>query len=258
VGTVEVDRSNAGVSTIWLSNPGRMNALSNAMLAGICDEMTRLAGDGDCRAIVFRGRDKVFCAGRDLREARAMQSAGLDEIDRMFRLLKRTNELVYFSPHPVISVVERIALGLGNMLACWSDIVLAETTAMFGFPEIHLGVTPYGAVPTMLNTMSQKVVMDLLLTGRQIDAREALRLGIISRAVSTAELEASLDEVLQYICRGNAAAITKSKQFVRRCETLSYEQGMAAAHDSVVLGFTAAERTEGVTAFLERRNADLN
>ena len=95
----------------------------------------------------------------------------------------------------MVSVIEKYAFGIATMLASWSDIALADEGAQFGYPEVQHGITPYGAVPTMLNTMSQKAMLDLLLTGRRIGAAEAVRLSIITRAVAADRLEAERDQV---------------------------------------------------------------
>src|SRR5262249_55217410 len=135
----------------------------------------------------------------------------------------------------------------------WSDIALAEDGALLGYPEVQHGITPYGAIPTMLNTMSQKAMLDLLLTGRKVSAGEALRMGILSRVVPAGELSKELDGVLDDIFRGSAAAIRKSKQFVRECETLTYRQGIAAAADKHILGIGMPEMREGVAAFVDKK-----
>jgi enoyl-CoA hydratase/carnithine racemase len=170
--------------------------------------------------------------------------------------MRKMNEVIYGSPQPVVSVIERYALGIATMLVSWSDIALAEDGALFGYPEVHHGITPYGAVPTMLNTMSQKAMLDLLLTGRKISAAEALRMGIVSRVVPARQLQAELDTVIEDILRGSAAAIRKSKQFVRECETLAYGQGIAAATDKHILGVGMPEMREGIAAFLDKQKAN--
>jgi enoyl-CoA hydratase/carnithine racemase len=256
VNKVEVERDDRGVATIWLSNPKHLNALSNAMVIGLCEEMPRLAEDSTCRAIVLRGRDGVFCAGRELRDVKALQSAEPDAVRAIYEHMQRMNEVIYYSPHPVISVVEKYAFGIATMIVSWTDIALAEDGAMFGYPEVQHGITPYGAVPTMLNMMNQKAMMDLLLTGRKTNADEAMRLGIITRSVPADRLMAELDAVLENIFRGSAAAICKSKQFVRQCETLTYQQGMTVATDKHILGIGEPEMRQGVTAFIEKRGAN--
>jgi enoyl-CoA hydratase/carnithine racemase len=255
VSEIQVERSNQGVATVWLNNPRHLNALSDAMVIGLCEELPRLADDGTCRAIVLRGRGGVFCAGRELRDVKALQSGERDAVERMYGYMQKMNEVIYYSPHPVISVIEKYAFGIATMLVTWSDIALAEDGAMLGYPEVHHGITPYGAVPTMLNTMNQKAMLDLLLTGRKISAAEAVRLGILTRAVPVDHLAGELDDVLQHIFRGSAAAIRRSKQFVRECETLTYQQGIAAATEQSVLGVGAPEMRKGIDAFLDKQKA---
>jgi len=255
VSEIQVERSNRGVATVWLNNPKHLNALSNSMIIGLCEELPRLADDGSCRAIVMRGRGGVFCAGRELGDLKALQSAGPDEVARMYAYMQKMNEVIYYSPHPVISIVEKYALGIATMLVSWSDIALAEEGAMLGYPEVHHGITPYGAVPTMLSMMNQKAMLDLLLTGRKIRAAEALRLGILTRAVPVDQLAGELDRVLDDIFRGSAGAIRRSKAFVRECETLTYQQGIAAATDKSIQGIGLPEMRNGVDAFLGMQKA---
>lgn len=252
---IEVERSDRGVATIWLSNPKHLNALSDSMIIGLCEALPRLADDTSCRAIVLRGRGGVYCAGRELGDVKALQGANVDAVGRMYGYMRKMNEVIYDSPHPFISVIEKYALGIATMLVSWSDIALTEDGALFGYPEVHHGITPYGAVPTMLNAMNQKAMLDLLLTGRKISAAEALRMGIVSRVVPAGQLRAELDNVIEDILRGSAAAIRKSKQFVRECETLTYRQGIAAATDKHILGVGMPEMREGIAAFLDKQKA---
>jgi methylglutaconyl-CoA hydratase len=252
---IQTERDDRGVVTLWLSNPARLNALSNGMVIGLCEAMSRLAEDQSCRVIVLRGRGGVFCAGRDLRDLKALQSAAPEDVAQMYAYMQRMNEVIYHSPQPTISVIERYALGIATMIVTWTDIALAEEGALLGYPEVHHGITPYGAVPTMLNTMSQKAMLDLLLTGRRIDAAEAVRLGIVTRAVPVDRLSEHLDSVLADLLRGSAVAIARTKQFVRQCETLTYQQGIEAATDKAILGVGAPEMRQGLSGFLERRRS---
>jgi enoyl-CoA hydratase/carnithine racemase len=250
---VEVERDAHGVATVWLNNAGRLNALSNRMVIGLGEELPRLAADDTCRAIVLRGRGGVFCAGRDLTDLKALQASDAAAIQAMYGHMQKMNEVIYYSPQPVISVIERYAFGIATMIATWTDIALAEENAQLGYPEVHHGITPYGAVPTLLNSMNQKAMMDLLLTGRRINAEEAVRLGILTRAVPADRLDAELHDVLEHLFRGSAAAIRKSKQFVRDCETLTYQEGINAATEKHVLGLASPETRQGLAAFATRR-----
>jgi enoyl-CoA hydratase/carnithine racemase len=253
---IEVERGAHGVATVWLSNPRRLNALSNKMVIGLGQELPRLAADETCRAIVLRGRGGVFCAGRDLADLKALQASGADAIRAMYGHMQRMNEAIYYSAQPVISVIEKYAFGIATMIATWTDIALAEENAELGYPEVQHGITPYGAVPTMLNSMSQKAMMDLLLTGRRIKAAEAVRLGILTRAVPAEGLNGELEDVLVHLSRGSAAAIRNSKQFVRDCETLTYRQGMAAATEKHIRGLANPETQQGLAAFADKKKAN--
>jgi len=252
---IEVERGAQGIATVWLNNPGRLNALSNKMVIGLGEELPRLAADDTCRAIVLRGRGGVFCAGRDLTDLKALQASDAAAIKAMYGHMQKMNEVIYYSPQPVISVIERYAFGIATMIATWTDIALAEENAQLGYPEVHHGITPYGAVPTLLNSMNQKAMMDLLLTGRRIKAEEAVRLGILTRAVPAGRLDAELNDVLEHLSRGSSAAIRKSKQFVRDCETLTYRQGINAATEKHIHGLANPETKAGLAAFAEKRKA---
>ena len=113
---IQIERSEQGVATVWLSNPKHLNALSNSMIIGLCEELPRLADDMTCRAIVMRGRGGVFCAGRELSDVKALQGADLDAVEKMYGYMQKMNEVIYYSPHPVISVVEKYAFGIATML----------------------------------------------------------------------------------------------------------------------------------------------
>jgi methylglutaconyl-CoA hydratase len=252
VSEIHVECDERGVATVWLANPGHLNALTDGMIIGLCEEFAKLAGDTACRAIVMRGRGGVFCAGRELRDVKALQAAGSDAIAAMYGHMEKMNEAIYDSPHPVIAVVEKYALGIASMLVAWSDIALAENGALLGYPEVHHGITPYGAIPTMLNTMSQKAMLDLLLTGRKVTASEAVRLGLLTRSVPDDQLLAELDRVLADIFQGSAEAIRRSKQFTRRCETLTYRQGIVAATERAIEGIGSPEMRSGIAAFVDK------
>ena len=256
MGAVHVERDERGVVTVWLDNPARRNALGDTMIAALSDAFSALAAEDACRAIVLRGRNGVFCAGRDLADLSALQHAPPADVARVYASLQAMNEAVYFSPHPVIAVVERYALGIATMLVSWCDLALAEEGAVFGYPEVHHGITPYGAVPTMLNTMNPKAMLDLLLTGRRIDATEAVRLGILTRVASADRLESALDDVVAQLLRGSPAAIRRSKAFVRECETLGYREGIAAATAKAIAGLGTPEMRDGLAAFLGKSGAD--
>ncbi|HEY8244553.1 MAG TPA: enoyl-CoA hydratase-related protein [Casimicrobiaceae bacterium] len=253
MGGIDVERDDRGVAMVWLDNPGHLNALSDAMILGLCEALPRLGDDASCRVIVLRGRGGVYCAGRELNDVKALQGASRDAIARIYGAMAAMNEAIYFSPVPVVSVVEKYALGIATMLVAWSDLAIAEDGAMLGYPEVRHGITPYGAIPTMLNSMNRKAMLDLLLTGRRIDAAEALRLGLLTRVVPRERLDGALDAIVDDILSGSADAIRRSKAFVRECEALGYREANALAAERHVEGIGSPAMREGVAAFLDRK-----
>jgi enoyl-CoA hydratase/carnithine racemase len=253
---IEIEQGGHGAVTVWLANPGHYNALTNDMIVGLVAAFARLAEDPGCRVVVLRGRGGVFCAGRELRDVKELQSAPRSEVERMYRAMEAMNHAIYDAPQPVVAVVEKFAFGIASMLVSWSDIAIAEDNAQLGYPEVQHGITPYGAVPTMLNTMSQKALLDLLLTGRKVSAAEALRLGLLSRCVPAAKLESELHDVLADLARGSAEAIRRSKRFVRECESHSYREGIAAATAKAIENIGSADLAKGLAAFVDKKKPD--
>lgn len=253
---VYMERDGCGVTTLWLDNPGRLNALGNAMVFDLCAAMAELADDASCRVVVLRGRDGVFCAGRDLADLAALQAAPPADVERMYDAMEEMNRAVYGCPHPVVAVVERYALGIATMMVSWADIAIAEDGAVLGYPEVRHGIVPYGAVPTMLNTMTRRGVADLLLTGRKVRAPEAVALGLLTRAVPPERLDAEVEQSLSDLLAGNSAALKRIKQFLRECEGLGYDEGIRAATRLAKAGTGNAETRRGLDAFVDGRRGE--
>ncbi len=253
---IEMERDDKGIVTLWLNNPKHLNALSNKMCFDFCEILPRLADDKTVRAILLRGRGGVFCAGRELRDIKELQTKDFDTIKHMYDHMQKMNEVIYYCPHPTVSMIEKYALGIASMIVNWTDIAIAEENAQLGFPEIVHGITPYGAIPTLLNGIPRKAAMDLAITGRKIKAPEAVRMGLITRSVPADRLQAEVDGVLADIGKGSAAAITKSKQFLWQCENLTFLQGMTAATDKSITGVLQPEMKQGISAFVDKKKVD--
>lgn len=254
MGRIWTERDGRGVVTVWLDNPGRLNALSNAMVAGLCEAFAELAIDDLARAVVLRGRGGVFCAGRDLNDLLALQSATKSQIAGMYDQMEAMNRAVLDCDLPVIAVVEGHALGIATMIVSWADIALGTKAAKLGYPEVRYGIVPYGAVPTMLRCMPQKAVMELLLSGRRIDGDEAVRLGILSFAVPGETIDDRLEALVSDVLSGDRAAQIGVKRFARHCQTLTYDASISAAtrHAKVGTG-RGAPAGAGMAAFLGRK-----
>jgi enoyl-CoA hydratase len=152
----------------------------------------------------------------------------------------------------VIAGVERYALGIGTMVVAWCDISLAEETARFGFPEVRKGITPYGAIPTLSRTMPLRAMMDLILSGRMVEAREAREFGLVSRVVPAGGLADGLAAAAEELLAGKPGALEGIKRFVLESETLDQRGAVALATRLAKAGTGNAEARSGIGAFLKR------
>ena len=252
-GRIELERRAAGVAVLWIDNPAHRNALNNALIDALTGHCRALAADASCRVIVMRGRGGIFCAGRELRDLRALQDASNDTIVATYEKLKALNEAVWFCPKPTVALIEKYAFGAGATLSSWCDIALSEETALFAYPEVHHGFPPSPALMALFLAVGRKKAMELVLTGRRIDALEADRIGLITRAVPSAALEAELDKLLAGLLRSGPDAVARTKQFVWHSDESGHRASMATAVDLISLGLASPQAREGIAAFFDKR-----
>ena len=239
------------VAWLTIDDPERRNPLSTAIMADLAAAIGTASADPDVRAIVVTGAgDRVFSAGGDLSGgfvddplgAHAARGA-LADVFRSIRL----------SPKPVVARVNGHALAGGLGLAAACDIVVAVDTAQFGTPEIGVGLWPMMIGAILRRVMPPRVALELMLTGRRIDAAEAVRLGVVSRAVAAEQLDAAVAETIDGIVAKSAAVVALGKAAFYAAEDLPLD----AALDHLQLGLTAVAMTddaaEGVAAFQAKR-----
>jgi len=246
--------ADAGVATVTLESPGKLNAVSVSMWHELRRVFEAIAEDDDVRCIVVRGAGGNFAAGADLDE--------FDEVHgdlargRRFHLETVMPALVAVRdvPQPVVAAIEGVCAGGGLQIALACDIRLAADGARFGVPVGRLGfpvVLP--ELRLLLERIGQAVTAELLLTGRMFDAREAQGRGIVSRAVAAAEFEQRVAETVQAIVACSPSAARRNKAQIR----LLVERGMQyTAHDlDRSFDFLDSEDyREGIAAFIARRH----
>lgn len=251
-GRIDVERLDQGVHVIWIDNPEQKNALNNALIVQLTEAFTRLAADESCRIAVLRGRGGIYCAGRNLRDVLALQSSEPSVSAQRYEELRRLNEAIHYCRKPTIAVIETYAFGAGITVASWCDIVLAADDALISYPELSHGIPPSPAIPALLDSVSRKVAMELILTGRRISATEAERIGLITRCVAKVSLEAELRGLLDSILRGAQPTIERTKEFIWLAEDASHRSAMISAVDSISLGVLSQETKRRIEAFFAR------
>ena len=252
-GSIDVERDARGVTTFRIDNAAHRNALNNDMIASLTTAFRAAADDRECRMVVLRGAGGMFCAGREINDIQALQDSSMDLLNEAYARLLDLNLAAYYCPKPVLSVLERFALGAGIMLAGWSDIALAEEGCLIGYPEVKIGLPPTQTTIQLIRGVHRKAAVELLLTARTIRAPEAARLGLISRAVPAAALQTEVDAVIEALLAASPEAITRTKQMIWKTEDADYRSAISTGVDVISVAAATASAREGISAFVEKR-----
>ncbi|MGQ4599637.1 enoyl-CoA hydratase-related protein [Nocardia sp. R6R-6] len=247
---LEID--DAGIATLTLNRPARKNGLNKAMVDEAIAALERIAGDDACRVVVLTGAGSSFCSGMDLAER-----IEPDELTFM-RRVGRLCDLIHRLPLPVIARVRGGAVGFGANLALCADLVLAGESAVFGeiFAERGLSIDGGGSwlVPRLVGLGRAKEIM---LLAARVSGEEAARLGLVSRCVPDADLDATVSEWATRLADGPRRALSVIKQQLNA----SFERSFAEAIEAEVLGqslaFRSKESREGARAYFEKRAPDF-
>jgi enoyl-CoA hydratase len=241
------------VGIVTLNRPKALNALNAALI----DELNRaLAGfeaDDAVGAVVITGSDKAFAAGADIKEmqSRTYMDAYLGDFlsnwDRLAACRK-----------PVIAAVAGYALGGGCELAMMCDIIIAADTAKFGQPEINLAVIPgAGGTQRLTRAVGKSKAMDLVLTGRMMDAEEAERSGLVSRIVPAGDLMSEALKAAEKIAGMSRPAAVMAKESVNRAYETTLAEGVRFERRLFQSLFATEDQKEGMAAFVEKRQASF-
>jgi enoyl-CoA hydratase len=241
-------RGRAGLVT--LNRPKQLNALNDALMTELGEALLEFEADANVGAIVLTGNDKAFAAGADIgamMDWSYMDVYKGDYITRNWEALRRVRK-------PVIAAVAGFALGGGCEVALACDIVIAADTAKFGQPEIKIGVMPgAGGTQRLPRAVGKAKAMDLILTGRTMDAQEAERAGLVSRVVPADKL---LDEALAVanaICEFSGPAAMMAKEAVNRAFETPLAEGILFERRMFHSLFATEDQKEGMRAFVEKR-----
>ena len=242
------------VAHIILNRPDAANAINLELSKELLDCTWRCAEEPGTRAVVVRGTGKLFCAGGDLR-AFAAQGAGLPRYltEVTLHLHAAVSQLTRLDA-PVIGAVHGSAAGAGMSLACACDIVLAAESARFTMAYTRAGLTPDGSSTYFLSRIvGMRAALELTLTNRSLSAAEAQRLGIVTRVVPDAELQAQTDAVAAELSAGATRALGAAKHLLRDGWTESLETQMEQETRAIAAISRSADAQEGIAAFLAKR-----
>ena len=241
--------TNGRVGEIALNRPKALNALNSTMIGEIATAAEAFDANDAIGAILLTGSEKAFAAGADIKEMASLSftdaylgdyASGMDRIAAVRK--------------PVVAAISGYCLGGGAELALLSDVIIAADTAKFAQPEITLGIIPgMGATQRLPRAVGKAKAMDMILTGRMIDAAEAERIGLVSRVVAAAELGRTARSVAETIAGMPLPAVLAAKESVQRAFAAPLAEGARFERRVFQALFATGDQKEGMAAFLEKR-----
>jgi len=248
---IRIDPTTAdGVAVVWLNRPEVLNALDYATLGELVDALEQLDEDETVRCVVITGAgERAFAAGADIKEMADATPVSLSVANNFARWerLKRIRL-------PLIAAVRGFALGGGCELAMACDMVIAGDDAVFGQPEIKIGIMPgAGGTQRLTRALGKAKAMEMILTGRNLSAADAEARGLVSRVVAREETVPAAMALAAEIASLPPLAVRAAKEAVNRAYELSLEAGLEFERRNFFMLFASDDQKEGMRAFIEKR-----
>jgi enoyl-CoA hydratase len=256
---LELERSD-GVARITLDRPERLNALSFEMVEALHAALDELEDDLRTRIVILSGSGRAFCAGLDLYEDLDAWPEDLGPVQRTYRMQQRFASLsirLREIPQPVVATIRGPAAGGGLALACAADIRIADETARFNAAFVRVGFSAgdMGVSWFLPHLVGASVASELLYTGRFVEAEEARAIGLVSRVVAPADLDAVGLEVASQILANSPFGIRMTKELLNQTVAgLTLRQAIELENRTQSLCFATEDRQDAVAAFRERRS----
>jgi enoyl-CoA hydratase len=250
--TVLIEREEP-IAVVRLNRPEQRNALSSQLMNELVGALDNLDGDETIRCIVLTGDEKAFAAGADIKELSDATHLELyfgGRIDKWDAIRKvRT---------PIVAAVSGYCLGGGCELAMACDLIIASETAQFGQPETKLGVLPgAGGTQRLTRAIGKSKAMDVILTGRFLDAREAEQAGLVARVASSEGWLEEAKGVAQAIAAKSPVGVRLAKEAVNQAFETSLAAGLDVERKAFHLALSSEDAQEGLQAFIEKREPNI-
>ena len=262
---VEGCSPSGGVIAVWtLNRPEKLNALNRKSHIAIKEQCARVEADDSVRAVVIRGappppapegkrpKPAAFAAGADISEFAGKDS---DDVREFFG--DNAWEAIWDLSKPTIAMVDGFALGGGTELALACDLRVASSRAIFGQPEINLGLIPGGGgTQRLCRLLGYGKAMEMTLTGEMVGAAEAMDIGLVNKVVESEELESAAMALAENIARKSPYTVKVAKRAVRSALDLPFSEGVLAERSEFVALFATEDKEIGVSAFLDGKDAE--
>jgi enoyl-CoA hydratase len=250
---IEVSRED-GIAVLTVNRPDALNALDAPTLTELRDRLRELADDADVRVVVLTGAgDRAFVAGADIKY---MSGLAVDDAKEWGALGQEAGRLLETMPKPTIAAINGFALGGGCELALACDFRYAAQSAKLGQPEVNLGIIPgWGGTQRLARAVGIGAAKELVLTGRMVDADEALRMGLVEAVFEPAELMEKTLETARALAAKGPLALAAAKRTLNRALAGDHAENLEREADDFGTLFASEDAKEGMTAFSEKREA---
>ena len=240
------------VARITLNRPEKRNALNDAVIAGIKSGLKQASRDEHVRVVVIAGAGKDFCSGADLSALQKIASASVAENAEDARLLLELFLLIRQLPVPVVAAVTGRALAGGCGLATACDLVLAASSARFGYPEVKIGFVPAMVMAILRRNVSEKRAFELITRGAEISADEAKEFGLVNQVFAD---ESFADDVNQYVAefgKMSASAIGLTKTLLYQMDGMAFPEALETGADVNVIARLTDDCQQSIAKFLQK------
>ncbi|MDZ4845070.1 MAG: enoyl-CoA hydratase-related protein [Chitinophagales bacterium] len=241
------------IALVRFNRPKELNALNRKLMEELRDALKALDDDEEVRVIVLTGNERAFAAGADIKEMADRSAIDMVKIDQFttWDQIKKTKK-------PIIAAVSGFALGGGCELAMTCDMIIASESAQFGQPEIKIGVIPgAGGTQRLTRAVGKARAMELVLTGKFINAEEALRMGLINRIVPVELYLSEAVKLAKEIAAMSPIAVRMGKEAVLQSYSGSLEEGLQFERKNFYMLFASEDQKEGMSAFVDKRKPDF-
>ncbi|MET0907004.1 MAG: enoyl-CoA hydratase/isomerase family protein [Tardiphaga sp.] len=236
---------------ITINRPEKRNAMNADVIAGIAEGYRVAHGDADIRAIVLTGAgDKAFCAGADLANS---GSAFAQDFAKPNGDLADLLRLSQNATKPAIARVNGVCMAGGMGLLCMTDMAVAADTAIFGLPEVKVGVFPMQVLALLQSIAPRRLVSEWCITGEPFDAHAAKDAGLLNHIVPAVELDAKIDWLIARITDKSPTAIRRGKYAMRAIAAMSFDESIAYLESQIAILSMTEDAKEGLKAFGEKR-----
>jgi enoyl-CoA hydratase/carnithine racemase len=238
-----------GVLRLTMNRPERLNAMTPALGDRLAEELEGATARDDVRVVLLTGAGPAFCSGADLSGADPHQGFDVTSLDRANRIVRAIVGL----DKPCVAAVRGVAAGVGCSAALACDLVVAADDAVFGTPEVDVGLWPFMITVPLTRAMPPKVALELMLTGRRVSAEEAQRIGFVNRVVPVDGLDAAVDELAATLAGKPPDAVRLGLASFHEVWGRPADEALRLLHPLLSVLAAGDEAAEGLAAFAEKR-----